>query len=550
MKKKSRTTLLLLFAIVLIPCLFLTACDELDKENTENGSNTHSSSDFTTQAGSGDPLKIVAGSEMKVLEPIFETYAKESGKRIAIDYLGSLDIMRLLDNKDNPYDAVWPASLLWLNMGDKNHVLKHMETIAVTPVIFGIRASLAKELGLADRNDVTMAEIEKCISDGKLKFAMTSATQSNSGASAYLAFLTALSDTPKDGISKEDLENPKLQERITKFLTGVNRSSGSSNWLVDLFLKGGFDAMVNYEQLIIQTNQQLVAKGQEPLTAIYPVDGISLSDSPLAYVDKGNEKKEKDFLDFQNYLLSNAGQAQIERTGKRNAFGKVSKQNQGLYKKEWGIQPDRLLAPIRLPQNAVITQALDLYQTSFKKPAYTIYVLDYSGSMRGVGYNAMMYALQEILLPENAKKDLLLGTSKDKTVLVPFASYVHREKEAIGSDQTELYNYAKDFQPRGGTSLYEALDYAMDYYAKHAELLQNYIPAIVLMTDGQANGSMTFEDFNRSYEEKNLGIPIFPILFGSADEDEMKRLAELTKARTFDGRENLIQAFRAVKGYN
>ena len=33
-------------------------------------------------------------------------------------------------------------------------------------------------------------------------------------------------------------------------------------------------------------------------------------------------------------------------------------------------------------------------------------------------------------------------------------------------------------------------------------------------------------------------------------ESDMEELAELTHARVFDGREDLIGAFRSVKGYN
>jgi Ca-activated chloride channel family protein len=45
-------------------------------------------------------------------------------------------------------------------------------------------------------------------------------------------------------------------------------------------------------------------------------------------------------------------------------------------------------------------------------------------------------------------------------------------------------------------------------------------------------------------------VPIFSIMFGSADEGQLKQLAELSGARVFDGREDLVGAFRSVKGYN
>ena len=33
--------------------------------------------------------------------------------------------------------------------------------------------------------------------------------------------------------------------------------------------------MVNYESVVIETNQELLKEGREPLYAIYPVDGLA-----------------------------------------------------------------------------------------------------------------------------------------------------------------------------------------------------------------------------------------------------------------------------------
>ena len=47
-----------------------------------------------------------------------------------------------------------------------------------------------------------------------------------------------------------------------------------------------------------------------------------------------------------------------------------------------------------------------------------------------------------------------------------------------------------------------------------------------------------------------LRSPVFSIMFGDADETQLEELARYTNARVFDGRENLTEAFRSVKGYN
>ena len=78
--------------------------------------------------------------------------------------------------------------------------------------------------------------------------------------------------------------------------------------------------------------------------------------------------------------------------------------------------------------------------------------------------------------------------------------------------------------------------------------LSQYTPAVILLTDGMSNGS--FDDFRRAYEEAGMDVPVFSIMFGDADPDQLDDLADFTNARVFDGREDLIGAFRSVKGYN
>ena len=78
--------------------------------------------------------------------------------------------------------------------------------------------------------------------------------------------------------------------------------------------------------------------------------------------------------------------------------------------------------------------------------------------------------------------------------------------------------------------------------------LSQYTPAIILLTDGVSDGSI--DAFQTAYEAFGADVPVFSIMFGSADPTQLEELAELTHARVFDGREDLIGAFRSVKGYN
>ena len=163
---------------------------------------------------------------------------------------------------------MWPASSLWLDAADTSLNLKHAESVSITPVVFGIRQSLAQELGLVGK-EVSVGGLLEPIRGGKLRFCMTSATQSNSGASAYIGFLYALLGNP-ESLTSADLESERLRTQMTELLSGVDRSSGSSDWLKDMFLQGDFDAMVNYECLVIQANQELEARAGSPCTWCTP----------------------------------------------------------------------------------------------------------------------------------------------------------------------------------------------------------------------------------------------------------------------------------------
>ncbi|MDR3167988.1 MAG: substrate-binding domain-containing protein, partial [Treponema sp.] len=261
-------------------------------------------------SNSKNSLLIVSGSENRDLEFLLEDFCGKSGGTITITYMGSLDIMNILEGGGGDYDGVWPANSMWISLGDTSFKVKHTASIYQTPVVFGIKKSVAGSLGFTDR-EVSVADILEAIQAERLSFCMTSATQSNSGACAYISFLYAFLGNP-EMISSGDLDDPALQQSVRELLKGINRSSGSSDWLKDLFLSSDYDAMVNYETLIISANRQLREEGREVLYAIYPKEGVAMADSPLGYIDKGNSEKEALFKELQEYLLSAPVQMEIQ----------------------------------------------------------------------------------------------------------------------------------------------------------------------------------------------------------------------------------------------
>ena len=495
---------------------------------------------------------ILSASENKELEPVLRQYGDENGIDFQIDYMGSVDIMLLLQQNNISYDAVWPSNSIWISVGDKNHIVKYQKSISTSPIVFGVKKSLAQSLGFIGKR-VYIEDISNAINAQKMKFLMSSASQSNSGALAYMGFLNAFLGNP-EVITSEDLQMTELQGKIKSFLAGISRSSGTSEWLKDLFLKGNYDSMVNYESVIIATNKKLVNQGKEPLYLIYPYDGLAVSDSPLGFINKGDSSKEKIFIGLQNYLLSESIQKQILSKGRRIGFGgTITGSDKTVFNPDWGINTNKVLTTIKLPSKQVIQEALTLYQSQFKKPSYTVFALDFSGSMFENGGAKQLKAAMELLLDQDkAKKYLLQLTPRDKIVVIPFNHNIINTWEAKGNDsesQSTLLLNIKNLAPNGGTDIYSPLIKGLDMISKDADF-ESYSASVILLTDGNSNQGKTIADFEKYKNANNKDIPIFSIAFDDASEEQLSKISELTSGKVFDGRNDLINAFRKARGYN
>lgn len=199
-------------------------------------------------------LNIIASQENEDLEEVIQNYAKTKNYDINIEYAGTLDVMEKLNSGEN-YDAVWVSNSIWLYMLDDNVKVSNSKYTSINPIVFGIKKSKAKELGFTDKT-IKTKDIVNAISSGKLKFSMSNPTSTNSGASAYLGFLYTLAGNP-EVLKKENLQNKKLVKNLTTLFTGLERSSGSEDFLEEIFLNGNYEAVVTYESSIININKKL-----------------------------------------------------------------------------------------------------------------------------------------------------------------------------------------------------------------------------------------------------------------------------------------------------
>jgi len=512
----------------------------------------------------GRTLVIWSGSENRPLEPIIQERARLNNETISIKWVGTVDISRELQRgKLCEPDAVLAASSTWIAVGDTSKVTKHATSVYRSPVVLGIKHSVAQRLGWIPgspndiKRDVTVRDIQAAAQAGQMSFAMTSATQSNSGASAYLGFLYAFAGSP-EVLTHEHLADPKVGEQVSALLGTVRRSAGSSGFLADMIVENPnyADAMFNYEATIIETNEKLLAQNAEPLYVVYPSDGLSIADSPLAYVDKGDADKEAMFKDLQAYLLSAEVQAKLLAKGRRTGITALdpAKVDRAKFNPDWGIDVARVLSPITVPQEAVVREALLLYQTAFRKPSLTIFVLDYSGSMALNGGEQQLKDAMKILLdPDLAAQYLLQPSPRDVTIVIPFSSAPDAPLVVTGNDKRELntlLNKLQSKQAGGGTRLFTSAASAFAALGPYVEDAGKYQVSIIVMTDGQPDDKRA--DFLERSEQYTLSrdVPIYSVLFGAASKTEMEWLSGQTFGKVFDGSKDLVKAMREAKGFN
>ena len=237
--------------------------------------------------------------------------------------------------------------------------------------------------------------------------------------------------------------------------------------------------------------------------------------------------------------------------GRRTGFaGEIEDAPRDIFNPEWGIDTKHILSPIKLPSSDVILEALSLYQTDFRKPSYTVFCLDYSGSMAGERIKQVRDAMEILLKQENARKYLLQCSSEDFIDIIPFNDKDTLWKEEGNNDKRldSLLQKIKNYPVGGQTDIYTPVIKGLNEIIRID--LNNYIPAIILMTDGQSNTGLKFSNFKEYWDKLSKDIPVFAIKFGDASDEQLKEISDLTKSSIFDGTKDLINAFRKAKGYN
>lgn len=514
------------------------------------------SSGSDPSAGSDDgalpanAFTILAGSELKDVDTqLGDEIRKATGIEIRFSYAGTLDAIDQL-NAGERFDAVWVSHGKYLAMNpDLKARIAAQEKIMLSPVILGVKQSRAVALGW-DKNDPTWKDIADAASAGTFTFGMTNPTSSNTGFTAVIGIAAALASNP-DALTEADVANPALKA----FFQGQRMTAGSSGWLADAYAgdPSKVDGIINYESVILSLN----ANGQlsEPLVPVYPKEGIITADYPLMLLN-GDKRAEYDRL--VAYLRSTAFQTTLSAVTLRRPVNAESQAAASI--------PKRTLIELPFPgQPQVINGLLDAFLADVRVPSTSRYVLDLSGSMDDEGRIGQLKAAMNTLAGGDAgslSSRYARFQNRERVGVIPF----NREPMPtlmfdMGTTAAEnaatlaAIKIAVDrMQPDGGTAIYDSVQRAMTELAaeKNTETTPRYY-TIVLMTDGENTDGMRLRELLRwrgSQNDAVKSIRVFPIVFGNADADEMKSLAEATGGKAFDAKAgSLSKVFKDIRGY-
>lgn len=535
MKKGNNVVKTIIWIFIAIVALKVIIPDDINVFNTKKEDTRKS-----------NEIRILSSFENKPIESKIKEFAKDKKLDVEFTYMGDIDIVTELNENSKAYDAVWISNSMWLYMLDNSYLTSDSKSISISPVVMGVKNKKAESLGLKNR-EITNAEFVDLIKNKKIKYVMNSVTSTNTGATAYFGFLNSLAGNP-EVLTKEMIDDQTLQNELINLFSGVERVSGDESYLEDMFLNNdSYEAVIADESSLININKQLKKAGKDELYLLYPTDGVAINDSTLAFIDNGFENEEA-FLTLQSYLLSDEGQKLLESYGRRTWYGgTTTKADKKVFNPSWGINTNNYLNVTKYPSKEVMTYALNVYIELLRKPTHVVFVLDYSGSMYGEGIDELRNAMEYILTYEEAAKQNLQFSKKDKITIIPFSSYVlGTYYTPVGTDTSDLIYRVKSTSPNGSTALYDAIIEGLNILKNESS---DYTTTIIAMTDGEVNIG-TFRSLEHKYNSIGKEIPVYSITFGSADESQLLQIADLTNAKVFDGKTNLLGAFKEVRGYN
>ncbi|MBT2445635.1 VWA domain-containing protein [Streptomyces sp. ISL-43] len=490
-------------------------------------------------------LRVLASSELSDMDEVLKAAKTATGVGVELTLSGTLDAVEQIASgkADGKYDAVWLSSNDYVRLRPEAAGKLSSETpVMSSPVAVGVKPQALARLGWKP-GEVTWSAVHEAVAAGKLTYGMADPVRSNSGFSALISVASGLSGAQA---ALTDADVAKAQPKLKEFFAGQKLTSGSSGWLAAAYTKrGDVDALVNYESVLLSMNRD----AKTDLTVIRPLDGVVTAHYPLTLLTSAPAGARESGRVLTDHLRGAEAQKAItEKTFRRPVAAGVTPAA--------GLNADKRRELPFPGTRSVADGLLASYENELRRPSRTVYVLDTSGSMAEGDRIGRLKAALTDLTGSGTSGTGHRFRDREEVTLLPFGDKVKKvlthvvEPGNPGPALDAIRGDVKSLQPEGGTAVYGSLKAAYQHLGQGNG---DAFTSIVLMTDGKSGDrAKDFDAFYAGLPEARKRTPVFAVLFGDSDREELTHITELTGGRLFDatdGNGSLDGAFEEIRGY-
>ncbi|CAM5391265.1 VWA domain-containing protein [Streptomyces aurantiogriseus] len=493
-------------------------------------------------------LRVLASPELADVEPLLDELEEDTGVKLEMAYEATADLAgQPAASGRSAYDLAWVASdrSFLLRVQDSGGRLTRPESTAVmrSPVVVGIERDLADLLRAgASGGRISWADVADAAAEGRLRFGMADPRRSDTGRAALVGVATAAAGTGS-ALREQDVSC----DRLRGFRSGQTLTGASSRELISTYVEhqGDAEALIAHEAELLALNAS--GKLREPLEIVHPDDGMVLSDFPLLLLDPGRREaygKVVDWLlgaDVQKKLMERTFRRPVNQDVELSAPLRASVGNALSF-------PDRL---------SIVEQLVDDYGDPVHAIGdQVVFVLDFSTSMRGERIADLRAAFAGLSgADQSATGKFARFYRGERLTVVRFGGRVLEERTVTVRSDADLRTLDRIVTGGGfddATAVWSALDRGYRIATDAVRAAPERPVAIVLMTDGENNTGLSYEEFLRRHERLGSAadaVPTFPVQFGEADAAALKRAAAATGGRMVDaGLSSLSDAFKEIRG--
>ncbi len=494
-------------------------------------------------------ITVLAGSELRDLEPLLPEIWRATGVRMTFQYTGTLEGAEQIaagESAGKPVDFAWFSHAKYISLLKSASVrVLAQEKIMLSPVVLGVKMSKATAWGWVDNANLTWGDIAAKAGSGELHFAMTNPASSNSGFSALVGVTSSLAGEA-DALNSSDIRAES--EALKTFFKGQALVARGSGWLADPYVadQDRLDGMINYESVLLSLNKS--GQLRDPLYLVYPKEGTITADYPLLLI---NPNRRAAYQKVVAFLLSPAFQQKVMvKTLRRPVDTQVKLSS------DFSTQ---LRVELPFPGSLeVANQLLSACPDQQTRPVHIYFVVDTGQPAKGSQL-------------DNLKKTLYSLTGADISPASRFARFPNQEKVTIitfnnrvsarqdfdvdlnqPSSLRPIQAYVDGLRAGGSSALYSALAEAYQQAARDKAAEPDRAYSIVLMSYGQSNTGISENRFLASYRRlaDARDMRMFALFFGDEEMKTMQSIANETGGRLLTaGQDSFLVIFNEIRGY-